>query len=517
MGWLILIAVVAVFVAVGPWTVLLLALLLVPQVRQRIPRPRFTRRGWLIGTGASAALLVTVVLLPDGTLPIPTTGGLVVTPDYTGRQVSAKPIDSDEPTQHPWMADFALYRPGPVGDLTQADTAWHGMRGCRKLTFDSTGRLVGMCRDVRGPLLRVIDAETMKPLASKRLPTAPDTDDPVRADVCGGTQFHLDNGDRAVVVTTDNRIQAIGTQDAEGAPDLTVDQTWDLSEAIGDDDCLVAVFPDWQGRIWWSSLGGRVGVLDKVAGGVSFLELGERVTRPFTVDDTGVFLTTDTALYRLALTDAGPTVSWRSEYDRGVEVKSGQRVRGSGSGPTLVMGGLVAFTDNAEPRMRVVFADRSTGSEVCSASVFGGGRSSTATQLVTVGPGVLVVNDHGQDSWTDILFGATSTGGVARVDHSEGECRVRWTSDAVAASVRPLVSWETGLVYAWTKRPNAWAVPAWYLTALDVVDGRTVFEARGGTGGGLQTDRAQVTLSPDGAAYVGTRAGIVRVRDAVRE
>lgn len=391
------------------------------------------------------------------------------------------------------------------------------MRGCRRLNFDSTGRLVGMCRDIRGPLLRVIDPETLKPLATKRLPGAPDTDDPVRAEVCGGTQHYLDNGDRAVVVTTDNRIQAIGTHDAEGDPDLTVDQTWNLADVIGEDDCLVAAFPDWQGRIWWASLGGRVGVLDKVAGGVTFLELGERVTRPFTVDDTGVFLTTDSAIYRLALSDQGPTVSWRTPYDRGVEVKSGQRVQGSGSGPTLVMGGLVAFTDNAEPRMRVVFVDRSTGAEVCSASVFGGGRSSTSTQLVTVGPGVLVANDHGLDSWTDILFGTTPTGGVARVDHEEGECRVRWTSDAVATSVRPVVSWETGLVYAWTKRPNVWAVPAWYLTALDVVDGRTAFEARGGTGGGLQTDRAQVTLSPDGAAYVGTRAGIVRVRDAVRE
>lgn len=517
MGWLILLVVVAVFLAVGPWTVLLAALLLFPGVRRRVPRPQFSRRGWLAGVGASVALVLGVVLLPDGTFPIPTVGGLVVTPDYTGRQVSAQPIDGEEPVQHPWMADYALYRPGPLGDLTDADTAWHGMRGCRKLTFGSTGHLVGMCRDMQGPLLRVIDADTLRPITSKRLPAAPDTDDRVRAEACGGTQFYLDNGDRAVVVTTDNKVQAIGTHDAEGEPDLTVDQTWDLDDAIGDDDCLVAAFPDWHGNIWWSSLGGRVGVLDRVAGGVKVLELGERVTRPFTVDETGVFLTTDTALYRLALSEKGPLVSWRAEYDRGVEVKSGQRVRGSGSGPALVAGGLVAFADNAEPRMRIVFADRATGAEVCSVGVFPGGRSSTSTQLVRVGPGVVVVNDHGLDSWTDTLFGTTPTGGVARVDHHEGECRVVWSNEVSAASVRPLVSWESGLVYAWTKRPTVWGVPAWYLSALDVVDGRTVFEARGGTGGGLQTDRAQVTLSPEGAAYVGTRAGIVRVRDAIRD
>lgn len=518
MGWLLLLALALGFVAVGPWIfVFAAALLLVPRIRQRVPRPHFTWKGWLVGCGAALTLLVTVMLLPDGMLRIPTVGGVLITPDYTGRQASPEPLTDEEEVQHPWMADHARYRPGPLGDLTASRTAWYGMGGCRKLTFDSTGRLVGMCLDMRGPLLRVFDAETLRPLASKRLPAAPDTDDPVRIEVCRGTQFYLDNGDRAVVVTTDNQIKAISTHDADGEPDLTVDKTWDLNEAIGEDDCLVAALPDWQGNIWWASLGGRVGVLDRVAGGVQVLELGERVTRPFSVDLTGVFLATDTALHRLALTEGGPTVTWRTAYDRGVEVKSGQVVQGSGSGPALVDGGLVALADNAEPRMRIVFVDRSTGEEVCNAGVFAGGRSSTSTQLVTTGPGVIVVNDHGHDSWTDTLFGTTPTGGVARVDHEDGECRVVWTNDVSAAKVRPILSWQTGLLYAWTKRPSVWGVPAWYLSALDVTDGRTVFEARGGTGGGVQTARAQITLSPDGAAYVGTRAGIVRVRDAIRE
>src|SRR5690606_8650845 len=104
----------------------------------------------------------------------------------------------------------------------------------------------------------------------------------------------------------------------------------------------------------WASHEGRVGVLDPVAGGAEVLDLEETVTRPFAVDEDGVYLATDRSLHHLTASSRGVKSVWRHGYDRGVEVKSGQTVQGSGSGPTLVDGDLVAFTDNAEPRMRVV-------------------------------------------------------------------------------------------------------------------------------------------------------------------
>ena len=44
------------------------------------------------------------------------------------------------------------------------------------------------------------------------------------------------------------------------------------------------------------------------------------------------------------------------------------------------------------------------------------------------------------------------------------------------------MSLANGLAYAYTKKPNWWGVSAWYLTALDVTTGRTVFSVRTGTG-----------------------------------
>lgn len=517
MGWVLLALVALLWGAVGPWTIAVVgALLLVPRVRARVPRPRVSWRGAGVSTAVVAGLLAVVVLLPDGLLRIPSNGGFLVTPTYEGRQVAAEPLDLGEPSQHPWMADSQVDRPGPLGDAPEADTAWYGLESCRSLQFASDGRLVAICSDHRGPVLRVLDAESLRPLASKRLPGSPDTDDPVRAEACSGARFYLDNGDRAVLATTDKRIQAIGTADADGQADLTVDQTWNLEQLLDEDDCLVRALADWSGRIWWASHRGRVGMLDTVAGGAKVLDLGERITQPFSVDESGVFLTTDQALYRLGVNEQGAAkVSWRVAYDRGVEVKAGQLVQGSGSGPTLVDDNLVAIADNAEPRMRVAFHDRSTGAEVCASALFDGGESATETTLVSVGTGVVVVNDHGNRPTATVL-GFTPTGGIARVDHEEGACRVVWSSEETAVAVRPVVSWATGLVYTVTKRPSVWGVSAWYLTALDARTGERAFSVRTGTGALHRTFHSFVALGPDGAAYVGNRSGVVRVRDARR-
>lgn len=518
MGWVLIALVAALYVAVGPWgLVAVAALLCVPRVRARVPRPRFSRRTVAVAAGATALVAATVVVLPDGALTVPTAGGLLVMPDYTGRQVAAQELEGDEPPQHPWQADFALYRPGPLGDASQARAGWYGLEGCRRINLESHDRLVAMCSDPSGPVLRVIDPDTLRTLASKRLPDPKETDDAARAQACDGTNSYLDNGDRAVVTTTDARILAIGTSDANGDPDLTVDQTWNLNRLIDAEDCLVGATPDWSGRIWWASYGGRVGVIDPVAGGAEVFDLDEKVTRSFAVDDQGVYLTTDHAVYRLSADAAGVDVVWRHGYDRGVEVKSGQVVRGSGSGATLVEGDLLAFADNAEPRMRVVFVDRSTGEEVCRAGVFDGGESATSTSLVSVGSGVVAVNDHGAESTASTFWGLSTTGGLARVDQANGVCTVAWTNEESAPSVRPVVSWQTGLLYTWGKRGTLWGVPAYYLSAIDVRTGRTMFSVRGGTGRGLEAKRSHVTLNEAGEAFVGVVGGVVRVRDQVRD
>ncbi|WP_101523241.1 hypothetical protein [Nocardioides houyundeii] len=532
MGWLLLALFALVYLAVGPWTFFLAAALLaVPRIRERVPRPRPTWRGAGIGVAALAVLALLVVLIPDGRLPIPSAGGSLVTPAYDGRQVSARPVAAEVPPQHPWLAangtsslhkdawnTDAVQGPGPLGDRPGVETGSYGLEQCASLAFDSRGRMVGLCRDRKGPVLRVLDPEKLRPLATKRLPAGKD-EGPEGHDVCGGSYFYLDNGDRAVVITADRKIQAIGTADADDEPDLTVDESWSLEDLVPADDCLVAALPDWTGRIWWSSQAGRVGVVDPVAGTVQVLELGEAVSNSFAVDETGgVFLVTDRALYRLAVDAAGaPVVTWRTEYDRGVERKAGQPSQGSGTTPTLVDGNLVAIADNAEPRMRVVFLDRGTGTEVCHSAVFDGGESATDTSLVSVGSGVVVENNHDYDSPLSTALGFGTSPGLARVDERDGQCRVVWTNDSVAPSAVPVVSWANGLLYTWTKRPNLWGVAAWYLTAIDVHSGHTAFSVRSGTGALHDNHHSGLVLGADGSAYVGTLGGLVRVRDYQRK
>ena len=75
----------------------------------------------------------------------------------------------------------------------------------------------------------------------------------------------------------------------------------------------------------------------------------------------------------------------------------------------------------------------------------------------------------------------------------------------------------TGLLYAYTKRPSIWGVSAWYLSAIDVATGREQFSVRTGTGTLMNNHYAAITLGPDGAAYIATLGGMVRVKDAERD
>lgn len=534
MFWLFLALLGLSYLAVGPWALVLAAVLLaVPRVRDRVPRPAITRRGIALGLGGVLALGLLVWAIPDGRLAVPHAGGLLVAPRYDGRQVSARPIEAEQPPQHPWLARMgsdavtndawssgAYLGAGPLGDRPETDSAWYGLEKCGRLAFDSGGRIVALCHDRGGALIRVIDPDSLHPLSTKRLPGRLETDSSPWQDVCNGSQFYLDNGDRAVVTTTERRIQAVGTADAEGRPDLTIEESWSVASLVPESDCLVAVKPDWNGRIWWASREGHVGVVDPVSGTVQGLQLpGERITNTFSVDETGgVFLVSDAALYRMAVNAEGaPAVSWRTPYDAGVEQKPGQFAQGSGTTPTLVDQNLVAIADNAEPRLHVVFVDRSSGAEVCRSAVFDGGESATETSLASVGSGVIVENNHGYSSPRTTMLGFTSSPGLARVDHADGECSVAWTNDEVAPSALPTVSWQTGLLYTWTKKPSWWGVSGWYLTAIDAHTGRTAFSVRAGTGTLYNNHYSAVTLGPEGGAYVGVVGGLVRVRDVVRE
>ncbi len=474
----------------GPWVpVLALASLAHPRVRE-VVRPERPWRG--LGILAALGLIATAVavVVPDGWLPLPPGAGTLMAPRYVGRAAIEHPITGLSVPQHPGLARTDPHWPGPVGDRPQVKTAWYGWEECRTLVPDSHDRLVGLCDRPGGPLLRLIDGASMRPIDSLELPG--------QVGLGCGSSFFLDEQGRAVVETTDRRILTVDT--AQG---LRIESTIDLSDVVPADDCLLALMPAWDrsGRIWFATEGGLVGL----AGGGSrptALDLGARIANPIAVDQAAAYVVTEDALYRLtAGARSKPEVDWVTPYDRSPT-------------PTLLPDDLVAVADHSGPRMHVVLLRRSTGEQVCEVPVFEDGQSSTENSPVAVGPAsVVVANNAGYSGPRSTVLGMTTPGGLTRVDLVNGRCKVAWTADVDAPSSAPRVSLANGLLYAITKRSSLAGVSAWYLTAVDADTGRVVFGVRIGLGLLANNDHSAVTLSPHGSAYAATLGGLVRVRD----
>ena len=304
---------------------------------------------------------------------------------------------------------------------------------------------------------------------------------------------------------------------AESGSTFTLQHSYDLSSAMGSSDCLIALLPDWSGRIWFVTEDGVVGTIDPTSGAVQTFTLdNEQVVNSFAADETGgVYIVSDHALYRFDAGPSGaPTVTWRTSYDRGSQQKPGQLSQGSGTTPALVSSDMVAITDNADPQMHVIFYNRNTGQQVCQAGVFAPGASDTENSLTVVGDSVIVENNYGYSGPQSTLLGQTTSPGIARVQASTGgSCTVLWTSQETAPTSVPKVSLGSGLLYVYTKPKNNFGIDEWYFTAIDVRTGNTVYKQLTGTGITFNNHYASIYLGPDGAGYIATLTGLIRVAD----
>ncbi len=188
--------------------------------------------------------------------------------------------------------------------------------------------------------------------------------------------------------------------------------------------------------------------------------------------------------------------------------------------------------------------------QVCSEPVFRRGASATDNSLIGTDKSLVVENNYGYSGITATMQGGVTEPGLARVDviktttkpkakkkkkrkkkralaakkkrkkkkRKKGmpvttyECKTVWTSNERAPSVVPKLSLANGLVYTYTKPQRADGRDAWFLTALDFRDGKTVFKRLAGSGFGYNNNYAPVTIAPDGTAYVGVLGGLVAFR-----
>jgi hypothetical protein len=427
------------------------------------------------------------------------------------------PLYSPDPPRHPHMAPNGkstlhvdAYQtdvhqgPGPLGRGTSVVSATY-ISDCASHTFTTDGKLVTVCVGVQNVTLRVLDARTLETLDSFELPPRPFSANTFQ-NFTGGGYFYLDDQDRAIVPTASRHVFVIPTR---GGVRLLRDV--DLTAHVPEGDAIISALPDWSGRIWFASRQGVVGTISE-NGTIGALATREPIGNSFATDSDGsVSIVTDVALYRfVAAQDGVPRPTWRFVYGNDHAIKPGQTQAGSGTTPTLVGRDRVAITDNADP-IAVVLLDRRTGELLCRAPVFGAGSGSTDQSLIATPEFAVVENNYGYTGPAATLLGGTTRPGLARVDFDT--CKVRWVSNEIAPTVVPKLSAANGLVYTYTKPAGDLSDP-WYLTALDVADGKTIFSVRAGSGLGANNNYAPITLGPDGTAYVGVLEGILAIRDA---
>jgi hypothetical protein len=417
-----------------------------------------------------------------------------------------------------WQTDTSV-KPGPLGGPAMSRTSTFYARECGSITFDARGRLVTVCVGLDKPQLKLREPVSLREIASMDLPRRQTNvgSNPFTS-FAGGGYFYLDDRDRAVVPTGDRYLKTVAV---EGDALREVSDV-DLSRAVPSGDAIISALPDWFGTIWFASTKGVVGRIDPRTGAVHSRDLGEPIGNSFAVDEWGsAYIVTDAALYRLdSGADGAPHVVWRLAYANIGRAKPGQTEAGSGTTPTVMAGGLLAVTDNADP-MRVVVVRRQARlrrrpREVCAVPVFRAGASSTDQSLIAAGRSMVVENNYGYTGPTSTENGASTEPGIWRVDVRSDRrgCRVVWRNDDVRApSSVPKLNLVNGLVYAYEKQARDDNEDLWYLTALDFRTGRRVWRRLAGEGLGYNDNFAPVTFGDDGTFYSGVLGGLVALRD----
>src|SRR5262249_43956966 len=130
---------------------------------------------------------------------------------------------------------------------------------------------------------------------------------------------------------------------------------------------------------------------DPSTGRIRVVTLGEEIENSFAVGERGVFIVSDKRMYRYQAQGNGrPSITWRHGYPNSGIVKPSQVDAGSGTTPTILNGGFVAITDNANRMDVVVYRTRNNlkrgqSREVCQVPVFKRGASATENSLLGAG------------------------------------------------------------------------------------------------------------------------------------
>ncbi len=499
---------------------------------------------WFLACAALLILLLAVALAwftrnVDG--PIPgelSPAELASVKAFIGEPQQARPIAAVIPADHPFLAPGGsnsmhndsyqsdTYRwAGPLGHDTRVDSAWfHPIVGsCVSSVLDPQGRLLSTCVTPFGVTLVARDPQSLAVLAREKitfwLPTG--------SKFGGGVYFHQDHQGRILLASNEPAIELWQLQGKGSDLSWHKQQSIPLGPALdavrAEEHRVIDVMPDWQGNYWFITRTGLVGVADRDGSRVEVMALeGEGIDNALAVSAQGVFVASNHAMYRFNRgADGRPQVDWRAVYDRGSAPKPGTMGHGTGTTPTLLGDDFVAITDNADGRINVVvYRQQPTAGDsplFCQVPVFKPDLGTSENSLVAFGDSFIVENNFGYQGPYE-NFDAEP--GLARVDidRDAGSCALAWENLEISGpSSVPKASLANGLMYIYSRDDsNPADMHAWYLTAVDLRTGELAFKVLTGVGRKYNNHYGSISITPDGAAYIGTMGGIIKVWDAAQ-
>lgn len=367
--------------------------------------------------------------------------------------------------------------------------------------------------------------------------------DQMLKDTSGGAYFYINHNNQIVVPTSQRTIIAVSIDESGKSPKLKLAQEIKLAESeggvISDKKCatlkdpdfqdprcdkLTAVLPDFEGRLWFTSRYGIVGVVDPETNRIFHMRIPEQIQNSMSMSREGPYIVSDHALYHFKWAHKAPAhskiqVGWRTPYDRGIRVKPGQLNQGSGTTPTLLGGRYISIGDNADPRMNVMVYDRKTGDTLCKVPVFKEGQGAVENSFIGIGNTLVASNSYGYTS--ALSKKNTPAPGMTRIDILEEEqedgsyCKVVWNNEEfLPMTATPKLSLANGLIYFYGKDPKEKRKKEqWYVGGVDIETGKLTY--RRNTGKGTLFDNFWGTISPGpgNSVYFGALQGMMRLSD----
>jgi hypothetical protein len=510
---------------------------------------RAVRRGiaWAVAFAFTFAGLPEAGAAAGPAIPIPSVA-VPPPPAFIGSPAAATPIRGVAAIPHNpfmapngeseihddgWQSDVSTWG-GPLGHAPEQVSS-DLSRDCGSITFDRQGRVISVCVGLTGPELYMFDPNTLQTLATFSLPPRQSVPSNVFQDFTGGGYFYLDNQDRVVVGTTTHHIEVIA--ETSGSPGFSLVHDYSLTGVLSSSDNITSALPDSNGLLWFvTKSDGVVGTLDLDTGKIHTVKLGSgaavEIENSFATDQHGgVYIATNRKLYRFgAGPDGVPKIVWQVVYPNSDIHKPGQVDDGTGTTPTIMPGGYVNITDNADPMDIMVYRTAehpfrwvrrrrhhhrsrvALPRQVCKFPIFQKGSSADENSIISAGDTMIAEDNYGYSGPTSVQ-GKTTTPGMVRVDlnRSGRGCHRVWLNTSQSApTVVSKVALGSGLVYSYTLDDTS---GDWYWTALDFRTGKVVYRIYAGTGLGFNNNYAGISISPSGVEYLGMFGGIASLRD----